>query len=149
MVLHGDENLGEQLRQASRREENYGFTCSDSSILSGFPRVNELIVSDETKDVYELIGSRREDSVVLRNVKMSVDFVGGDRVDVGVIFFQRFTSDFSNLFRYRCREEERLAMIVVRDVLDYGRDVVRETHIEECVGFVENEHSRVGDDFTY
>ena len=147
VVLHRDEDLREELGESSRRKEHDGLSSSDSTVLGSFASVKELIVGDETEDVNELIRSGREDSVVLRNVKMSVDFVGGDGVDVGVILFETLASDFTDLFRNGCGEEEGLSIVVVGYMSNYRGDIVGETHIEEGIGFIENEHSRVGDAF--
>jgi hypothetical protein len=114
VVLHRDEDLREELGQASGRKEDDGFTGSDSSVLGGFAGVDKLIVSEETEDVNELVGSGREDRVVLRDVEVSVDFVGGNGIDVGVILFETLACDFANLFRDGSREEEGLSVIVVR-----------------------------------
>lgn len=148
VVLHRDEDLGEELGQSSRREEDDGFSCSDSSVLGGITSVNQLVVGDETKDVYELVGSSGKDRVVLRDVHVRVDFVCRDRIDVGVVLLETLAGDFANLFRDGRREEERLSVRVVGNVLDDGRDVVRETHVEEGIRLVEDQHARVGDAFT-
>lgn len=147
VVLHRDEDLREELGESSCREEYDRLSSSNSTVLGGFASVKELIVGDEAEDVNELIGSGRKDSVVLRDVKMSVDFVGRNGVDVGVILLETLTSDFTDLFRDGSGEEEGLSIVVVGNMSNYSGDIVGETHVEEGVGFVEDEHSRVGDAF--
>jgi len=72
------------LRELQGRQEYDGL---------GALRVLELIVSQELEDVRNLIGGRREDGMVLRNVLVDVGFVLWYAVHEQMVFVQRVPRD--------------------------------------------------------
>ena len=59
--------------------------------------VDELVVGDQTHDVWDLVFRRREDRGVLGNVHVRVGLVLGDTVDDLVVWLERFLGNLSNL----------------------------------------------------
>lgn len=106
----------------------------------GRGRVRELVVSEEAKDMGKLLSSRRENSLVLGDVKVDVGFVGGYTVNDAMRRVERFPSDSLDSRRHGGREKERLALL--GEVGDDEVEVVGETHLEQSIGFVEHKLTR-------
>lgn len=100
--------------------------------------VDQLIVGDQTHNVRDLVSGRREDSGVLWNVHVRIGLVLRNTVDDLVVWLQRLLGDLSNLLGNCSREEERLTGF--RQVVDDKVEIVGETHLEQCIGFVKDQH---------
>jgi hypothetical protein len=94
-------------------------------------------VCDEPENVRKLVASGRKDGGELRDVHVSVGFVGGNAVDDSVIPVEGFFGDVPDCGRYRGGEEEGLASFW--QFADDGVEVCGETHFKEGVGLVEDE----------
>lgn len=100
--------------------------------------VSELVVSNQTKDVGELITGRRKDSVVLGDVGVDRGFLR-DTVDEYVVRVQDLASDLSDSLGDGGREHERLSLWTRRHLLRDVFNVLPEAHIQQCIGLVEHD----------
>lgn len=95
-------------------------------------KIEFLVNVDDDEVVGELRGSdgglRGSDDV--RNVE-------------GLLAAHRELSQHGDVTGLRCGVEERLAPVVLGKLLQDGRDGFSETHVEQAIGFVENEHEQV------
>ena len=145
MMLHRVEDEGEELGETGGGKEDDRFSSSDASVFGGLASVEKLVVRDKTENMDDLVLGGGKDGVILGNVEMGVDVVFSDRIDKDVILLHALPGDLANLFRHGGGEEEGLAIGVFGEMFRNGCDIVGESHVEESIGFVEDEHSGVGE----